>query len=145
MAISNMEVQAMNIQTPGSDLPETNIAPWLTVNNAMVAVDYYKAAFGANEIYRLENDNGSLAVAQLTINGANFWINEDPEFSPEWIGRGSVRMIMTVKDPDSVFEQCVTAGATVVSPISEEYGWRIGRIVDPFGYNWEIGKKEDVL
>jgi PhnB protein len=50
-------------------------------------------------------------------------------------------MILTVKDPDSVFDQALAAGATELSPVSEDYGWRIGRIVDPFGYHWEIGKQ----
>jgi PhnB protein len=131
----------MNIQKQDSKLPKTDIAPWLTVRNAKAAVDYYKAAFGTQELYRLENDNGNLAIAQLSINGANFWISEDAEFTPEMVGRSSIRMIMTVQEPDLVFDLAVSAGATIIAPISEEYGWRIGRIVDPFGYHWEIGKQ----
>jgi PhnB protein len=82
-----------------------------------------------------------LAVAQLSIRGADFWIQEDPDSIPELVGQGSVVMIMTVKDPNSVFEQALTAGTTEVVPISEDYGCRIGRVVDLFGHHWEIGKR----
>jgi PhnB protein len=111
------------------------------VGIAAEAVDYYKAAFSAIVLYSLEDSDGKLAVAQLSIKGANFWIQDDPDSSPESLGRGSGRMILTVKDPDSVFDQALAAGATELSPVSEDYGWRIGRIVDPFGYHWEIGKQ----
>lgn len=124
-----------------SERSETHIAPWLSVNNAAKAVDYYKAAFGAVELYRLEDDNGKLAVTQLSINGADFWIQDDPDCSPELVGRGTARMIMTVNDPDWAFEQALAAGGTVIAPVSEGHGWRIGRFVDPFGYHWEIGKR----
>jgi PhnB protein len=131
----------MNKQTQGAEPRETNIAPWLSVNNTSDAVEYYIAAFNAVELYRLEDENGKLVIAQLAIKGADFWIQEDPNSRPESAGQGSVRMIMTVKDPDFVFAQALTAGATEVSPINEDYGWRIGRIVDPFGYHWEVGRQ----
>jgi PhnB protein len=83
-------------------------------------------------------------VAQLSVDGAQFWVaDESPEhlnFSPESLGGGSVRMVMTVDDPDAAFERAVAAGASVVSPVSNDYGWRLGRVVDPFGHHWEIGK-----
>jgi PhnB protein len=120
---------------------ETNIAPWLSVNNAAEAVDFYKMAFSAIELYRLEEEAGKLAVAQLSIKGADFWIQDEPDSNPESVDRRYVRMILTVKDPDSVFNQALAAGATEVAPVSEDYGWRIGRIVDPFGHHWEIGKQ----
>ena len=55
----------------------------------------------------------------------------------------TARMVMTVADPDDAFDRAVTAGATVVWPVSEQYGWRLGRIVDPFGHHWEIGRPLD--
>ena len=131
----------MNIQSPRSALPENNIAPWLSVNNAAEAVGYYTAAFGAIELYRLEEDDGRLAVSQLSVGGADFWIQEDSDSSPSAAGLVSVRMILTVKDPDVVFEQAIAAGANEVAPMSEGHGWRVGRIVDPFGHHWEIGKR----
>jgi PhnB protein len=117
-----------------------NIAPWLAVRDAQKAVDYYQAAFGAIEVYRLPADDGSLAVAQLSVGGAVFWVQSDSNASPEGAG-GSVRMILSVDDPDSVFERAVGAGAAVVAPVHEEYGWRTGRITDPFGHDWEMSKQ----
>ncbi len=119
---------------------KTSIAPWLSVNQATEAVDYYKAAFGAVERYRLEDDMGKVVVAQLTIEGADFWLQEDIDSSPESLDRQSIRMILTVDDPDAVFEQAIAAGATQIFAVSEEHGWRTGRVADPFGHHWEISK-----
>ena len=84
-------------------------------------------------------------VARLAVDMAEFWVaDESPKhsnFSPESLGGGSVRMVLVVEDPDAAFERAVTAGATAVWPVSDQsYGWRVGRIVDPFGHHWEIGK-----
>jgi PhnB protein len=117
-----------------------NIAPWLAVRDAQKAVDYYQAAFGAIEVYRLPADDGSLAVAQLSVGGAVFWVQGDSNATPAGAG-GSVRMILSVDDPDSVFERAVGAGAAVVAPVHEEYGWRTGRVTDPFGHDWEMSKQ----
>ena len=122
----------------------TAIAPMLSVRNGAGAIEFYKAAFGAEERFRVDDDKGAV-VAQLAVGGADFWVaDESPEhlnFSPQSLGGGSVRMVMTVQDPDRVFEQAVAAGATVVWPVTDQpYGWRVGRIVDPFGHHWEIGK-----
>jgi PhnB protein len=122
---------------------KTKIAPMLSVRNGARAIEFYKAAFGASELFRLDAESGAV-VAQLSVGAAEFWVaDESPEhlnFSPESLGGGSVRMVMTVEDPDAVFEQAVGAGAAVVWPVSNQYGWRLGRIVDPFGHHWEIGK-----
>lgn len=119
------------------------IAPWLSVRNSGRAVEFYKSAFGATEVYRLEDPGGGV-VARLSVEGAEFWLSdESPEhgnFSPESLHGGSVRMILTVADPDSVFARALAAGATEIFPVGEEYGWRIGRVVDPFGHHWEIGR-----
>jgi PhnB protein len=130
----------MSTSTPESEPVKTSIAPWLSVNRATEAVDYYKAAFGAVERYRLEDDAGKVVVAQLAIEGADFWLQEDVDSSPEFQDRRSVRMILTVDDPDAVFEQAIAAGASKVAAVSEGHGWRIGRVADPFGHHWEIGK-----
>jgi PhnB protein len=122
---------------------KTAIAPMLSVRNGKRAIEFYKAAFGAGELFRIENESGEV-VAQLSVREAEFWLaDESPEhlnFSPESLGGGSVRMVMTVEDPDAAFERAVAAGATVVWPVNDQYGWRVGRIVDPFGHHWEIGK-----
>jgi PhnB protein len=130
----------MNIDTPSFEPTKTLIAPWLSVSRAMEAMDYYKSAFGAVERYRLEDEKGAVIVAQLAIGEAVFWLQEDPDSSPQSQDRLSVRMILTVADPDAVFEQAIAAGAAEVYTVSEEHGWRMGRVADPFGYHWEIGK-----
>ena len=117
----------------------------LSVRNGAKAVEFYKAAFSAHEIFRIDSEDGAV-VAQLSAGGAEFWVaDESPQhqnFSPESLGGGSVRMVMTVEDPDSAFDKAVKAGATVVWPVRNDYGWRLGRIVDPFGHHWEIGKPD---
>ena len=122
---------------------KTTVAPMLSVRNGVKAIEFYKAAFGADELFRVESPTGEV-VAQLSVGGGEFWLaDESPEhlnFSPQSLGGGSVRMVMTVDDPDAAFERAVAAGATVVWPVSDQYGWRLGRIVDPFGHHWEIGK-----
>lgn len=110
------------------------IAPWLAVRDAAAAVDYYQAAFGAAVRYQLE-DGGVLQVARLAVGGADFWIQHDPEAG------SPARTIVTVDDPDTVFGQAVAAGGREVSPVTEEHGWRVGRLADPFGHHWEIGRE----
>jgi len=124
----------------GSESFETSIAPWLAVSDAQEAVDFYRSALGAVEVDRLE-DHGRVVVAQLSVGGAAFWVQEDADASPVAPGVGSVRMILSVEDPDSVFDQAVAAGATVVAHVHEEHGWRTGRITDPFGHDWEISRQ----
>jgi PhnB protein len=122
----------------------TSITPWLSVRNSARAVDFYKSAYGATEVFRLEGPDGGV-VARLSVDGAEFWLgDESPEhsnFSPESLGGGTVRMILTVADPDAVFLRARKAGATEVHPVAEEHGWRVGRVVDPFGHHWEIGRQ----
>jgi PhnB protein len=115
----------------------------LSVRKGASAVEFYKTAFGAVEVFRIA-DPGGAVVARLSVDGAEFWVaDESPQhlnFSPESLGGGSVRMVMTVDDPDAAFQRAVAAGAAVVSPVTNDYGWRLGRVVDPFGHHWEIGK-----
>jgi len=122
----------------------TAIAPMLSVRHGARAIEFYKAAFGAQVLYRIDSESGEV-VARLSVGGAEFWVaDESPEhynFSPETVGGGTVRMVMTVEDPDAAFERAVAAGATVVWPVGNQHGWRLGRIVDPFGHHWEIGKE----
>ena len=123
----------------------TAIAPMLSVRNGARAIKFYKAAFGADELFRIDDESSGAVVARLSVGESEFWLaDESPEhgnFSPESLGGGSVRMVMTVKDPDAAFKRAVTAGANVVWPVSNQpYGWRVGRIVDPFGHHWEIGR-----
>ena len=120
----------------------TTIAPFLSVRRGKEAIAFYKAAFGAVEGFLFEND-GSV-VARLEVEGADFWLaDESPahhNFSPETLNGGTVRMILTVKDPDAMFNRAVAAGAKVVVAMENNYGWRLGRVADPYGHHWEIGK-----
>jgi PhnB protein len=121
----------------------TAITATLSVRNGAGAVDFYKTAFNARELHRVDGDDGSV-VAQLSVSGAEFWVaDESPEhlnFSPESLGGCSVRMLLIVEDPDAVCAQAVAAGAAQVVPVDEGHGWRIGRILDPFGHHWEVAR-----
>jgi PhnB protein len=119
------------------------IAPFLSVRRGASAVEFYKRAFGAIELFRIENEKGEVVV-RLSVSGGEFWVaDESPahaNFSPESLGGGTVRMLMSVTDPDAIFEKAISAGATAVWPVGDRHGWRVGRLVDPFGHHWEIAK-----
>ena len=120
---------------------QTSIAAWLTFRNCEAAVVFYKNAFNAIETYRLESPDGGLVV-NLSINGANFWLSSGADNNPdqqESVGANTIRLILTIQDPDPIFQQALKAGALEIFPIAEDYGWRLGRLVDPFGLHWEIG------
>jgi len=114
----------------------------LSVRQGARAVDFYKAAFAATEVCRIESPDGAV-VSRLSVEGAEFWVSdESPEhanFSPETLGGGTVRMILTVADPDATQARALSAGAKEIVAVDERYGWRLGRVVDPFGHHWEIG------
>jgi|SRR5436190_10522306 PhnB protein len=118
---------------------QTTIAPWLTVRNGEEAASFYKTAFNAVETYRLETPGG--LIVKLSVNGAEFWVSGSAEDAPnvQLPSGNSIRMILTVNDPDIFFARALKAGASEVFPVSEEHGWRLGRLVDPFGLHWEIG------
>jgi len=124
-------------------MPQTSISPMLSVRRGAEAVEFYKSAFGANVLYRVDAPDGAV-VARLSVEGAEFWVaDESPEhknFSPESLGGGTARMVMVVNEPDQTFAKAVAAGAAAVWPVENQHGWRIGRVVDPFGHHWEIGK-----
>ncbi len=120
----------------------TSIAPWLTVAQNAKAIEFYKSAFGATEVYRHDDPSGG-TVVRLSVQGAEFWVSEDPEYSPKaptpHLGGDTVRIILTVADPDAVFARALKAGAKEIFAVGEGHGWRLGRLVDPFGLHWEIG------
>jgi len=123
----------------------TEIAPQLSVRRGREAVDFYVQALGAVEVYRVGGtDEHPDVVSQLRVGDATFWVaDEAPEhgnFSPETVGGGTVRMLLVVDDPDAAVARAVAAGAREIYPVGEEHGWRLGRVEDPFGHHWEIGK-----
>jgi len=131
------------VSTDPSTSGRSSIAPLLSVRRGAAAVEFYKTAFGAAEVYRVEDPSGAV-VSRLSVGGGEFWVSdESPEhanFSPESLGGGTVRMILTVTDPDAMFAQACAAGARQITAVENAYGWRVGRVVDPFGHHWEIGK-----
>jgi PhnB protein len=120
------------------------LAPQLSVRRGREAVEFYKEAFGAREVYRVGGDDENEAVvSQLAVGDSMFWVaDESPEhenFSPETVGGGTVRMALVVPDPDAVMGRAIAAGAREVVPVQQGHGWRLGRVVDPYGHHWEIG------
>jgi len=117
--------------------------PSFARRNSTRAVKFFKAAFGAIEVFRMDGGDGSV-VCRLSIAGYDFWVNdESPEngnFSPQTLNGSTTRFIMSVPDPDAGFARAVAAGAKEIMPVKNGYGWRVGRIVDPFGHHWEIGR-----
>jgi PhnB protein len=122
-----------------------SILPQLSVRRGLAAIEFYRAAFGAVEEYRVGGTQDNPAVvAQLSVGPAAFWVaDESPRhanFSPESLGGATVRMLLITENPDAAFARAVAAGATAVYPVADEHGWRLGRVKDPFGHHWEIGK-----
>jgi|SRR5436190_4252728 len=124
-------------------MTNTGIAPMLSVRRGSHAVAFYKAAFGARELFKIEAPDGAV-VAELAVDTAKFWVaDESPahqNFSPETLGGATTRLVLVVDDPRTVHASAVAAGARQVWPVREEHGWLMGRVVDPFGHHWEIGK-----
>jgi PhnB protein len=123
---------------------ETTLTTMLYVRRSAAAVDFYMRAFGATPIERIDNEDGSV-IAHLDVGNGDFWVSEESpvhqNFSPESLGGSTMHMVLIVDDPHAVFDQAVAAGASSVCPVRDEsYGWRIGRVLDPFGHHWEIGK-----
>jgi PhnB protein len=123
---------------------EASLAPMLSVRGGLRALEFYQKAFGARVLFQAGEVSG-VVIAKLAIGNAEFWIaDEEPEFGnagPETLGGTTMRMIVVLDDPHAAFECAVAAGAAVLCPVTDEdYGWRIGRLRDPFGHVWEIGK-----
>ncbi len=116
----------------------------LSVRRGAQAVEFYKAAFTAAEVFKIEAPDGAV-VARLEAAGSEFWVSDESpahaNYSPETLGGSTARMVLVVADPDAAFARAVAAGASPVSPVTDQpYGWRAGRVADPFGHHWEIGK-----
>lgn len=123
---------------------QTTISTLLNVRRGPEAIDFYTRAFGATTLSRISGDDGSV-VAHLGVGNGDFWLaDESPahqNFSPQTLGGSSMRMVLIVDDPHAAFDRAVAAGASSICPVRDEpYGWRIGRVLDPFGHHWEIGK-----
>jgi PhnB protein len=120
----------------------TGIEPELWVDHASAAVEFYEAAFGATVLHRV--GQGDDIVVQLAVAGAAFWVAaaspDMKRFSPQSIDGATGRTLLVVDDPDSALQRAIDAGAREVDAVTDEHGWRLGRILDPFGHEWEIGR-----
>jgi PhnB protein len=117
-----------------------SIAPWISVPDGTAAVEFYTKALGAWPREALTDDAGRVMVAELAVGGATFWVQDDPDIASAADG-GPIRLVLTTDDPDAVLDRAVAAGALLVNPVNEEHGWRVGRISDPYGTHWEIGRR----
>jgi PhnB protein len=119
----------------------TSIQPELWVHAPSEALSFYQSAFGATVVHRV--GEGDEIIAQLAVGDAGFWIAPASpsmkRLSPRAIDGATSRTLLVVEDPENVLRRAVAAGATETSPVGDEHGWRLGRIIDPFGHEWEIG------
>jgi PhnB protein len=126
------------------------LIPYLCAKNAAAAMDFYKQAFGAKEMFRLEGKDGTIGHATMEIMGATFYLSDEwPEgnvYSPQALGGSPVGLHLQVPNADAVFDQAVAAGATSLRPVEDQpYGDRSGVLADPFGHRWFIASHiEDV-
>lgn len=119
------------------------LTPYLYVKDAAKAIDFYTRAFGAKETVRMPGPNGTIGHAEVKIGSSMLMLaDEDPERgirSPKALGGVPFNMVLYMEDVDTVFERAVSAGATVMRPIKDEwYGERVGTVVDPFGFEWSL-------
>jgi PhnB protein len=124
---------------------QTFFAPELIINNGVKDISFYEKAFGAKENLCFRNDDGSVHVAELSINGAIFHIHEITKqyfFSPDKNNGSTVCIGLFVPDVAEVMNSAIKAGATEINPVEDyDYGYRQGTIKDPFGHYWQIQKK----
>jgi PhnB protein len=122
---------------------KTTFIPVLSVKSGVTDIDFYKKAFGATQLWRLNNPDGTVHVAAFSIDGALFRLHEEGSRSqsPPAAGTTTVTIGLTADDVYGVVDQAVTAGASVLSPVIDyEYGYRQAIVMDPFGHHWIIEK-----
>jgi len=121
---------------------KTTIKPFLTVNNAIEAVDFYINAFGATESKRYSLENNKLSSV-IKIDDAEFYLSDEESCDgTQTAGQSlstSIRIILETKNADIIFENALKYGAAEICPMTTEEDWRIGKLKDPFGHIWEIG------
>jgi PhnB protein len=126
------------------------VTPYLIVNGAAKAIEFYKKAFGATEIMRMPGPDGKIGHAEIKIGDSPVMMaDENPQMghkNPKALGSTPVSIVLYVEDADKIFNQAVSAGAKAVRPMKDQfYGDRMGTLEDPFGHVWSIGTHvEDV-
>jgi PhnB protein len=121
----------------------THFAPELHIPNGTIEIDFYKK-FGTTENFCLRNDDGSIHVAELEINGAIFHVHETMRDAIEPISAKGVTSVigLFVPNVEEVMQKAIHAGAIEVNPTTDhDYGYRQGMFKDPFGHYWQIQKK----
>ena len=132
--------------TDPSHGPAAGLTPHITIRDrrAAAAIDFYKAAFAAEELTRAPTDDGRLMHAHLRINGASLILNDDfPEYHQGAYNAvpGGFSLHLQVADADVWFDRAVAAGATVRMALQDMFwGDRYGQLIDPFGIQWTIGQ-----
>ena len=127
-----------------------SVTPYLTIKGAGRALDYYKKAFGAEELMRHDGPGGMVMHAEVKIGDSIVMMSDEfPEMgckSPQALGGSPVGLMVYVKDVDTAFDRAVKAGGTVVRPLKDQfYGDRSGTLTDPFGHQWTVAThKEDL-
>jgi PhnB protein len=124
---------------------EPAVVAQLSVRRGRDAVRFYEQAFAAREVYRVGGtDAHPPVVSQLVVGAATFWVSDEApdhgHFSPETLGGTTLRVLLVVDDPAALVERALGLGAKQVHPVQRDHGWLMGRIEDPFGHHWEIGK-----
>jgi PhnB protein len=126
------------------------VTPYLTVKGAAQAIDFYKKAFGAEEVMRMPMPDGRVAHAEIRIGGAMIMLSDESDewkaFSPQTVGDTSVAIMLYVPDVDATVKRAVDAGATLTMPVADQfYGDRSAGLKDPFGHKWSVATHvEDV-
>jgi PhnB protein len=126
------------------------LTPYLTVRGAADAIDFYKKAFGATELFRLAMPDGKMAHGEFRIGNSVFMISdENPGWdnaSPEKLGGSAVALHLYVEDADRTYADAIKAGAREAMPVGNQFwGDRMGKVIDPFGHHWLIATHmEDV-
>jgi PhnB protein len=124
--------------------------PYLVVSNGAAAIEYYKRAFGATELFRMPGPGGKILHAEIKIGDSPIMLaDENPEMgakSPESFGGSPVGIMLYVTDVDSIYKQAIAAGGKEIRPLQDQfYGDRSGTLIDPFGHKWTVGTHiEDV-
>lgn len=126
------------------------VTPYLIIKGAAEAIEFYKKAFGATEVFRMAQPDGKIGHAEVQIGDSRIMLaDEFPEMGylgPSTLGGSSVSILLYVEDVDAVFNQAVAAGGVEQKPLEDKfYGDRMGSLVDPFGHVWHVGTHtEDV-
>ena len=119
------------------------VTPYLHLQDASSAIEFYKKAFGATERYRLPGPDGHVAHAEIVIGNSIVMLADESAqmsaYGPKHYGGSSVTLMVYVEDVDKVFATAVAAGATVKRPLADQfYGDRTGGVEDPFGHQWYL-------